>query len=1033
MKGSFEALLLHVISMLKTSVEDYCDIETVNGRYNLIAKDGSAISIARFDGLKGITSEAEFDEMVLALADAMETYFKQRGHQLQVVFRMDDDPRERLTAITKPQNQTADKIGLDVHDLIEETNDIYSKFTHTEDCWLVFWSRPALLDSQELAIQTKERNSFRKQHDLPSMGDAQNLLKPMPFLEERHNTFVQKICSDLASPRFTCSVELIDVREALANVRASIYPDYTADNWKASIPWTYESDAENAPKQERMVVRWKENGQPADASEWLYPPLPQQIMVAGAEIGDRTTKTGNESFSLDQSIVRVGSRLYAPLLVMTPPKDPQVFSQLFAALVRGGELEGGIQKPLPCTISFMMEADGMSMMAMRSVFANILGFTSESNRNISAAHKALLEWQRDGVCITKLRMTCMTWAPATAEGVKQINMRKRKLWKCMEGWGNPALSENSGDAMMAFQSNIPCLSPKNIGEPCPAPLQEVIRMMPLLRPASPFGRGSIIYRSRDGKILKYQKFSSEQTTWITLLAGKPGSGKSVLMNHNNVESCLAPGNTKLPWIGIIDIGISSSGFIDLIRDALPHDKQHLVLYKRLQNDERDCINPLDTPLGQRKPLPKDREFMKNFITTLVTAAEREGKPLEGMSNFVGYIIDKAFTKQSDKVDTAIPETYKEGHAPILDEAVKTLPKEFHLSAATTYWQLVDAFFDAGQLYHAELAQRFAVPTLNTLVSVAASEEVKSEYGNMIIEGRPIIDSFILGVREAVENFPCFSSYTRFDVGSARIMSIDLQDVAISGGPAAYKQTALMYMIARQTFMKKVAFSKEELPYFGTRYRPYFEQIVSELVDDTKILCMDEFHKTGGHEQLKLQILTDGREARKWNMEIILASQLMEDFGDLCKIATSYFVLDSGTTQTRRWMKEQIGLSDVEETVLARHVHGASKEGASFLARFVTKNATYTQLMVATIGPARLWALSTTAEDRKLRTLLYEKMPKTQARALLAKRFPSGSCKSYVEALRLEDANDAGFDDEQMQDNIINKIANNMYSEWLRSY
>ncbi|MBR5949963.1 MAG: hypothetical protein IKZ87_00850 [Actinomycetaceae bacterium] len=1032
MKESFEALLLHVISMLKTSVEDYCDIETVNGRYNIIAKDGSAISIARFDGLKGITSEAEFYEMTGALSESMETYFKQRGHQLHVVFRMDDDPRERLVAATRPQHQTADNLRLDIHDLIDETVDTYTKHTHTEDCWLVFWSRPSLLDPHEISIQNKERDTFRKKHDLPAMADAQNLLKPMVFLEERHNTFVQNIVSHLASPRFTCSLELIDVREALASVRANIYPDYTSENWRPSIPWTQESDLHNAPKQERMVVRWKENGQLEDASEWLYPPLPQQIMVAGAEIGSRNQKSTNASFSMDSTIVRVGSRLYAPLVVMTPPREPQVFSTLFASLGRGGELEGGIQKPLPCTISFMLEADGMSMMTLRSLFANVLGFTSESNRNISSAHKALLEWQRDGGCIVKLRMMCMTWAPATAEGVKLIALRKRKLWKIMEGWGNPALTENSGDSLLAFQSNIPGLTAKNIGAPCPAPLPDAISMLPLLRPASPFSRGSIIYRSRDGKVLKYQKFSSEQTTWITLLAGKPGSGKSVLMNSNNVESCLSPGAKKLPWIGIIDIGISSSGFIDLIRDALPHDRQHLVLYKRLNKQVEDSINPLDTPLGQRKPLPKDRDFMKNFVTTLVTPAERMGVPLEGMSNFVGYIIDKAFSKQSDKVESAIPETYREGHSPFLDTAIKNLHDGKEITPATTYWELVDRFFDAGQLYHAELAQRFAVPTLNTLVSVASSPETKSEYGNMIIEGRPIIDSFVLGVREAVENYPCFSSYTRFDVGSARVMSIDLQDVAGGSDPDSHKQTSLMYMIARQLFMKKVAFSKEDLIKINDKYRKHYEQVVSELVDDTKILCMDEFHKTGGHQSLKNQILTDGREARKWNLEIILASQLMEDFGDLCKIATAYFVLDSGTTQTRKWMRDTIGLSDVEDTVLARYVHGASKEGASFLARFVTKNATYTQLMVATIGPARLWALSTTAEDRKLRTLLYEKMPKPVARGLLAKRFPTGSCKAYVEALRLEESADAAFDDEKVYDNIIAKIANTMYSEWLRT-
>lgn len=110
------------------------------------------------------------------------------------------------------------------------------------------------------------------------------------------------------------------------------------------------------------------------------------------------------------------------------------------------------------------------------------------------------------------------------------------------------------------------------------------------------------------------------------------------MNNNHFESCLMPGLTGLPYIGITDIGISSSGFCDLVRDNLPPRLHHLVVYKRLQNARKDCINPLDTPLGQRYPLPKDREFNKNFLTILVTPPERE-KPYEGMSNFVGRMVD----------------------------------------------------------------------------------------------------------------------------------------------------------------------------------------------------------------------------------------------------------------------------------------------------------------------------------------------------------------------------------------------------------
>ncbi|WP_240533907.1 hypothetical protein [Aeromonas veronii] len=512
--------------------------------------------------------------------------------------------------------------------------------------------------------------------------------------------------------------------------------------------------------------------------------------------------------------------------------------------------------------------------------------------------------------------------------------------------------------------------------------------------------------------------------------GKPGSGKSVLMNNNNVECCLMPGITRLPYIGIIDIGVSSSGFIDLIRDSLPENMRHLAIYKRLQNSERDCINPMDTPLGKREPLPKDREFIKNFLSILVTPPERRGKPYEGMSNFVGRMIDLAFQKKSDRLEKASPETYKPGHNAVVDEAVAKLG--YKILPATTYWELVDALFKAGYIYEAEVAQRYAVPTLNDLVGVASSEEVEAEYGGVMAEGnRPLIKAFSLGIREAVGDYPIFSSHTRFDIGSARVISLDLQDVAIIGSDSAYKQTALMYMIARQSFMKKVAFSKEDLPYFDDLYKPYYDRLINDIVDENKVLCMDEFHKTGGHDGLKLQVLTDGREARKWNLEIILASQLMEDFGELTKIATALFILDSGTEETRRWLRDNIGLKPVEESALVNYVHGANAHGATFLARF-DQNATYSQLFTMTAGAMRLWALSTTAEDRKLRGLLYESMPRQQARRLLAKRFPGGSCKKLVERLKEETFRGADFVDDDMESSVIERLAKELIHEYYNS-
>jgi len=318
------------------------------------------------------------------------------------------------------------------------------------------------------------------------------------------------------------------------------------------------------------------------------------------------------------------------------------------------------------------------------------------------------------------------------------------------------------------------------------------------------------------------------------------------------------------------------------------------------------------------------------------------------------------------------------------------------------------------------------------MAVASSEDVQKEYGGQATDtGSSLLQSFIIGIREAVADFPIFSGPTQFDIGSARITALDLQDVTSKGSAAARKQTALMFMAAREAFMKKLAFSKEDLPFFSERAKPYFAREIASLVAQDKIMCLDELHRAKDQKVLEEQLLQDGREARKWKMEIILGSQLPEDFGSILNIATAIFLMDSGTEQTRRWLRENIGLSNVEEDALNQYVHGPGRYGTTYLARFVTKSRTYSQLFTLNVGPQRLWALSTTAEDRQLRDILYEVMPRQVARRLLAKRFPSGSCKSTVDRMRSEAAPDVDAD--FVDDEVIRAIVQRIGSELVNAY
>ena len=86
--------------------------------------------------------------------------------------------------------------------------------------------------------------------------------------------------------------------------------------------------------------------------------------------------------------------------------------------------------------------------------------------------------------------------------------------------------------------------------------------------------------------------------------------------------------------------------------------------------------------------------------------------------------------------------------------------------------------------------------------------------------------------------------------------------------------------------------------------------------------------------------------------------------------------------------------------------GPTAKGAPIWAMFRMKaEGSVRQKLTLTLGPAEIWAFSTTAEDVVLRTRLYEQIGPRLTRQVLARRFPGGSAKSEIEAriARMEEA------------------------------
>ena len=81
-----DMLLYSLSNLTKKNLSDYCFIDTASSHTNLVAKDGSLISIFAIHGAKKIVGADELDAIQEKFSSELLPIFKKQGHQIQFVF-----------------------------------------------------------------------------------------------------------------------------------------------------------------------------------------------------------------------------------------------------------------------------------------------------------------------------------------------------------------------------------------------------------------------------------------------------------------------------------------------------------------------------------------------------------------------------------------------------------------------------------------------------------------------------------------------------------------------------------------------------------------------------------------------------------------------------------------------------------------------------------------------------------------------------------------------------------------------------------
>lgn len=939
---------------LRQSVSSFVRLETVDNEFTLAASDGSLVTYLKIDGSRQIIGEEEYNFLVDAATIKLGAKFDRPGHAMQIYFSRDPNRiRPHLDSLNRPIFTTAENIGLEISDLIEEKIKNLSTILSHEESYFVLWTRPSSMTKSELERTGEEKRAQNKSWVNAPYG--QNPLAGIESLRTRHKSYVSSIQQSLNE--LGIRAEVLEAHDALRAVRNNMFPSRSNETWRASLP--------GDPIPPRAPLNQ------FDLSDIIWPSLASQISV-----GDAILKGG--------PVVEIDDLNWAGADMTLAPMEVMPFPMLLNRLY---------ESKVPFRISLMIEGGGAEATAFKTLVATLMSVTNALNKQIKYSLEGLQALARSEP-VVKLRISFATWAPKSEPNL--VLDRLSVLMQSVESWGYAQVSSASGDPLDCIMSSVMGIHCAGTAPVAIAPMREVMKLVPWQRPSSPFGAGAIMLRTPDGKIWPYQTGTNLTTTWFDLIFAQPGAGKSVLMNTLNLGTILTPGMSKLPFVAIIDIGPSSSGLVSLIKEALPADRQHESAYYRLQMSRQYAINPFDTQLGCRYPLIDERSYLTELMVLLCTPPGHE-MPYDGIPQLAGLVVDEMYRWRDDNMANAEPRPY----LPRLDSAIDdALQKHnIHLPTDPYWWDVVDQMFDRGLIQEALIAQRHAMPTLNDAITAARRPQIRTllEETSIGHSSETVINAFERMVTSAIRDFPILSSVTQFDISAARICSLDLMDVSPQGDDSADRQTAVMYMLARQALVRSWWIGPESLNFIPEKYRTYHELKLQDLAETPKRLCYDEFHRTSSSKSVRSQVVRDVREGRKRGVQIVLASQLLGDFDDdMVDLATGVWVLGTAVSDKAvDDVKERFGLSSTARSIIRYRLTGPRAGGAPALLILGTNEGRYEQHLINTLGPIELWAFATSVEDVIIRNRLYAKFGAGRARQMLAISFPGGSARNEL--------------------------------------
>lgn len=994
----------------RTNPREFFDPATTDDNETFVLRDGTLMTVLRVKGMTSSLYDTELKELILEIAQITGRDLVKGGkHSFSISFEFDPDQAyEYAKRALRGTQLTGQKLGMGqfMDDIIEEKAQKMAQFCQVEHCYIALYTMPTGIDKVEMKDQLQERSEAMKTWP----DTAESLLNDLAFpqLRVRHRTMVTSFCESLNRLNSVKDVslltEVMDVRAYLREAKRVAEPG-SAVNWQPRIADDFLKEMRVPSNPRRRDFNNADHMMPPTFGEQLFGGTPETVGLKYAVMGNR---------------------IHYPLAVAMGPSEPETFDRL---LLQASSMR------LPFRITFSYKGHGTGVDYLNTMLAKTFPWASSANGQVKRAHEDLTNYEeKSNGIVPAMYITACTWAPLKAQHNKkhgvtydlsEITDRATKLNRALQAWGGCQTTDAFAAPIEATLSTQAGLHDHPFGTIMAPTMPDAIGLSPMFRPTTSWGQsdGNVLFRTQDGRFLHYQQTSPRQNAWVTLLVGPMGYGKSTALNTLNLYYLLTPAaESELPFLRCLDIGPSSRSIVDMVQASVGKEQSNIAQYIRIQNNDRYQFNPFDTPLGLEFPLPNHIEFLGNLVGTVCYAMqgnETLEKQMPGMIASAVNQLYQRFAAPHNGGDRA--RTYSDLSNPFVAEKVSEHGIQW--DEKTTWHEIRDALYDAGEVRAALIAHRKAMPILQDLIGVLASENMRSEYPDDL-GGVKVLDLFARAIREAVELFPMINGETKFELGEARVISLDMEELVPREQTERAKwKGAIAFFIGYDLLTRDFFMHEDYLPSIPKRYQVYHARRIKRLKTARKRFSMDERQRFAKIPSAQSQV--DGliAEGRKNLVDIQVASQLFEHHTQQSITLSSTIIILGAGNMSREDAEAVRSRFDLSESQMAaiRRIRPPSSKGAEAFVIFRTRQGTQAHHVYLTDGPMYLWLIATEAVDRAIRGLMYEKYSPNEALRRLASKYPGGSIKQEIEN-RLAAMNDEDATDQKTGD-LLETLAN----------